>query len=129
MWFNIHHQMILPSLVTLPVYNFSCIYDMSVNGQTFELSLAHKVVTSPVDTITFEGKSAEGKFRASMELFKNDGFKKKDSYKGVSVTLGLEERLYVEVSLEAADREVHLQVAKCWATPTTHADDKVRHTM
>jgi len=111
------------------LYNFSCIYDMSVNGQTFELSLAHKVVTSPVDTITFEGKSAEGKFRASMELFKNDGFKKKDSYKGVSVTLGLEERLYVEVSLEAADREVHLQVAKCWATPTTHADDKVRHTM
>jgi hypothetical protein len=111
------------------LYNFSCIYDMSVNGQTFELSLAHKVVTSPVDTITFEGKSAEGKFRASMELFKNDGFKKKDSYKGVSVTLGLEERLFVEVSLEAADREVHLQVAKCWATPTTHADDKVRHTM
>ena len=66
------------------ICDFSCIYDMSVNGQTFELSLAHKVVTSPVDTITFEGKSAEGKFRASMELFKNDGYKKKDSYRVMS---------------------------------------------
>ena len=37
--------------------------------------------------------------------------------------------MYVEVSLEAADPEVHLQVTKCWATPTTEADDKVRHTM
>ena len=60
---------------------FSCIYDMSVNGQEFELSLGHKIVTSPVDTIYFDGKTAEGKFRATMELFKNDGFKKKDSYK------------------------------------------------
>lgn len=59
----------------------SCIYDMSVNGQEFELSLGHKIVTSPVDTIYFDGKTAEGKFRATMELFKNDGFKKKDSYK------------------------------------------------
>jgi len=111
------------------LYNFSCIYDMSVNGQEFELSLGHKIVTSPVDTIYFDGKTAEGKFRATMELFKNDGFKKKDSYKGYSVTLSLEQRLYVEVSLEAADPEVHLQVTKCWATPTTEADDKVRHTM
>merc|ERR1712109_431368 len=111
------------------LYNFSCIYDMSVNGQQFELSLGHKIVTSPVDTIYFDGKTAEGKFRATMELFKNDGFKKKDSYKGYSVTLSLEQRLYVEVSLEAADPEVHLQVTKCWATPTTEADDKVRHTM
>lgn len=116
---------------------------MSVNGQEFELSLGHKIVTSPVDTIYFDGKTAEGKFRATMELFKNDGFKKKDSYKviflskygnnknqqGYSVTLSLEQRLYVEVSLEAADPEVHLQVTKCWATPTTEADDKVRHTM
>lgn len=54
---------------------------MSVNGQEFELSLGHKIVTSPVDTIYFDGKTAEGKFRATMELFKNDGFKKKDSYK------------------------------------------------
>ena len=43
--------------------------------------------------------------------------------------MSLEQRLYVEVSLEAADPEVHLQVTKCWATPTTEADDKVRHTM
>merc|ERR1711893_426320 len=78
------------------LYNFSCIYDMSVNGQEFELSLGHKIVTSPVDTIYFDGKTAEGKFRATMELFKNDGFKKKDSYKGYSVTLSLEQRLFVD---------------------------------
>ena len=54
---------------------------MSVNGQQFELSLAHKITTSPVDTIYFEGQTVEGKFRATMELFRNEGFKKKDSYK------------------------------------------------
>ena len=46
-------------------------------------------------------------------------------FQGASVTLALEDRLYVEVNLEAADSEVHLQVTQCWATPTTHADDKV----
>ena len=55
--------------------------------------------------------------------------KSHDVFQGYSVTLSLEQRLYVEVSLEAADPEVHLQVTKCWATPTTEADDKVRHTM
>ena len=43
---------------------------MSVNGQEFELSLAHKIVAAPVDTIWFEGQTAEGQFRATMELFK-----------------------------------------------------------
>ena len=65
---------------------------MSVNGQQFELSLGHKIVTSPVDTIYFDGKTAEGKFRATMELFKNDGFKKKDSYK---VKISLKNCLHV----------------------------------
>ena len=97
MWCNIHHQMTHQSHEMHLVYTISgealglsghlskklssCIYDMSVNGQEFELSLGHKIVTSPVDTIYFDGKTAEGKFRATMELFKNDGFKKKDSYK------------------------------------------------
>jgi len=111
------------------LYNFSCVYDMSVNGQEFELSLGHEVRTSPIDTIHFDGKTAEGSFRATMELFKNDGFKKRDAYQGGFVQLSLEQRLFVEVTLEAADPEIHLQVSKCWATPTTAADDKVRHTM
>jgi len=111
------------------LYNFSCVYDMSVNGQQFELSLGHEVRTSPIDTIHFDGKTAEGSFRATMELFKNEGFKKRDAYQGGYVQLSLEQRLYVEVTLEAADPEIHLQVSKCWATPTTAADDKVRHTM
>lgn len=111
------------------LYNFSCVYDMSVNGQEFELSLGHEVRTSPIDTIHFDGKTAEGSFRATMELFKNEGFKKRDAYQGGYVQLSLEQRLYVEVTLEAADPEIHLQVSKCWATPTTAADDKVRHTM
>ena len=45
------------------LYNFSCIYDMSVNGQEFELSLSPKIIAAPIDTIWFEGQTAEGSFR------------------------------------------------------------------
>lgn len=109
------------------LYNFSCTYDMAVDGQQFELSLGHKVSSSPVDTIWFQGRTAEGKFRATMELFRDNNFEK--SYKGYSVTLSLEQRLYIDVTLEASDPEVQLKVVKCWATPTINADDNVRHTL
>lgn len=109
------------------LYNFSCIYDMSVNGQEFELSLAHKIVAAPVDTIWFEGQTAEGQFRATMELFKDETYD--DSFRGSAVTLSLEQRLYIDVTLEAADPEVLLKVKRCWATPSIEADYQVRHTL
>jgi len=109
------------------LYNFSCIYDMSVNGQEFELSLAHKIVAAPVDTIWFEGRTAEGSFRATMELFQDENYK--NSFRGSAVTLSLEQRLYIDVTLEAADPEVLLKVVRCWATPTNEADAQVRHTL
>jgi hypothetical protein len=109
------------------LYNFTCVYDMSVNDDTFELSLKHKVVAAPVDTIWFEGQTAEGKFRATMELFKDDSYD--ESFMGSSVMLSVEQRLYVDVTLEAKDPEVVLNVQRCWATPTTEADAPVRHTL
>jgi len=109
------------------LYNFSCIYDMSVNGQEFELSLAHKIIAAPVDTIWFEGQTAEGQFRATMELFKDETYE--DSFRGSAVTLSLEQRLYIDVTLEAADPEVLLKVVTCWATPSIEADYQIRHTL
>lgn len=109
------------------LYNFSCIYDMSVNGQKFELSLSHKISAAPVDTIWFSGQTAEGEFRATMELFQDESYE--NSFRGSAVTLSLEQNLYVDVSLEAADDEVMLKVIRCWATPTIEADAQVRHTL
>merc|ERR1712227_314657 len=109
------------------LYNFSCIYDMSVNGQEFELSLSHKIIAAPVDTIWFEGQTAEGQFRATMELFQDSDYE--NSFRGSAVTLSLEQRLYIDVSLEAADPEVLLKVIRCWATPSSHADAQIRHTL
>lgn len=43
--------------------------------------------------------------------------------------LSVEQRLYVDVTLEAKDPEVVLNVQRCWATPTTEADAPVRHTL
>merc|ERR1712044_126641 len=95
------------------LYNFSCIYDMSVNGQEFELSLSPKIIAAPIDTIWFEGQTAEGSFRATMELFQDEGYK--NSFRGSEVMLSLEQRLFVDVTLEAADPEVQLKVKTCWA--------------
>jgi len=109
------------------LYNFSCIYDMSVNGQEFELSLSPKIIAAPIDTIWFEGQTAEGSFRATMELFQDEGYK--NSFRGSEVMLSLEQRLFVDVTLEAADPEVQLKVKTCWATPSTEPDNQVRHTL
>jgi len=109
------------------LYNFSCIYDMSVNDQEFELSLTHKIIAAPVDTIWFEGQTAEGQFRATMELFQDSDYE--NSFRGSAVTLSLEQRLYIDVTLEAADPEVNLKVIRCWATPSNQADAQIRHTL
>lgn len=109
------------------LYNFSCIYDMSVNGQAFELSLAHKIIAAPVDTIWFDGQTAEGKFRATMELFQDEDYK--NSFRGSAVTLSLEQKLYIDVTLEAADPDVRLKIKRCWATPSNDADARIRHTL
>lgn len=62
-----------------------------------------------------------------MELFKDESYD--DSFRGSAVTLSLEQRLYVDVTLEAADPEVLLKVKTCWATPSIEADYQIRHTL
>ena len=43
-----------------------------------------------------------------MELFQDEGYK--NSFRGSEVMLSLEQRLFVDVTLEAADPEVQLKV-------------------
>lgn len=62
-----------------------------------------------------------------MELFQDSDYE--NSFRGSAVTLSLEQRLYIDVTLEAADPEVNLKVIRCWATPSNQADAQIRHTL
>ena len=48
-------------------------------GQQFELSVGHKIKTSPFDSIRFAGQEGQGSFNASMELFQDETFSKEKS--------------------------------------------------
>lgn len=113
------------------LYNFSCTYNMTVTGQQFELSVGHKVKTSPFDSIKFAGQEGQGSFNASMELFQDETYSKERSYMGVSsgVTLTLEQYLYIQVKLQASDTDIALKLLECWATPSANAGNQIRHTL
>lgn len=113
------------------LYNFSCTYNMTVTGQQFELSVGHKIKTSPFDSIRFAGQEGQGSFNASMELFQDETFSKERSYIGVSsgVTLTLEQYLYIQVKLSASDTDIALKLLECWATPSANAGNQIRHTL
>jgi len=113
------------------LYNFSCTYNMTVTGQQFELSVGHKVKTSPFDSIKFAGQEGQGSFNASMELFQDETYSKERSYLGVSsgVTLTLEQYLYIQVKLQASDTDIALKLLECWATPSANAGNQIRHTL
>jgi len=113
------------------LYNFSCTYNMTVTGQQFELSVGHKVKTSPFDSIKFAGQEGQGSFNASMELFQDETYSKERSYLGVSsgVTLTLEQYLFIQVKLQASDTDIALKLLECWATPSANAGNQIRHTL
>lgn len=112
------------------LYNFSCTYDMQVSGRSFELSVGHKVKTSPFDRVQFAGREGKGNFSATMELYKDDRFTKGTSFRDDNyVTLTLEQYLFIEVKLEASDKDLSLRLLECWATPSANAGNQIRHTL
>jgi len=109
------------------LYNFSCTYNMTAT-EKFELSLAHKIITNPIDTITFAGQEGRGDFSATMELFRNENFN--DSFVGSGeVSISLEQFLYIMVTLNATDKDIALTLVDCWATPGPNAGHQIKHTL
>jgi len=129
-WNMVQHTPDTNSMITRDaegLYNFSCTYNMTAT-EKFELSLAHKIVSKPIDQITFAGQEGEGDFSASMELFRNDGFN--DTFVGGNqVSISIEEFLYIQVHLDAADEDIALTLVDCWATPGPNAGHQIKHTL
>jgi len=129
-WNMVQHTPQTDSMITRDaegLYNFSCTYNMTAT-EKFELSLAHKIVSKPIDQITFAGRQGKGEFSASMELFRNDNFN--ESFVGGSqVAISIEQFLYIQVHLDAADEDIALTLVDCWATPGPSAVHQIRHTL
>jgi len=129
-WNMVQHTPDTNSMITRDaegLYNFSCTYNMTAT-EKFELSLAHKIVNKPVDRIVFAGQEGEGDFSASMELYRNEYFN--DTWVGGnSVSISLEEFLYIQVSLDANDEDIALTLVDCWATPGPNAGHQIKHTL
>lgn len=129
-WNMVQHTPQTNSMITRDaegLYNFSCTYNMTAT-EKFELSLAHKIVSKPIDQITFAGQEGEGDFSASMELFQNEGFN--DSFVGGSqVAISIDERLFIQVKLDANDEDIALTLVDCWATPGPNAGHQIKHTL
>lgn len=129
-WNMVQHTPQSDSMITRDaegLYNFSCTYNMTAT-EKFELSLAHKIVSKPIDQITFAGQEGEGDFSASMELFRNDGFN--ESFVGGNqVAISIDERLYIQVKLDANDEDIALTLIDCWATPGPNAGHQIKHTL
>lgn len=129
-WNMVQHTPQTNSMITRDaegLYNFSCTYNMTAT-EKFELSLAHKIVSKPIDQITFAGLEGKGEFSASMELFRNDAFN--DTFVGGNqVSISIEEFLYIKVHLDAADEDIALTLVDCWATPGPNAGHQIKHTL
>lgn len=129
-WNMVQHTPATDSMITRDaegLYNFSCTYNMTAT-EKFELSLAHKIVSKPIDQITFAGQEGEGDFSASMELFQNEAFN--DSFVGGNqVAISIDERLYIQVKLDANDEDIALTLVDCWATPGPNAGHQIKHTL
>lgn len=129
-WNMVQHTPQTDSMITRDaegLYNFSCTYNMTAT-EKFELSLAHKIVSKPIDQITFAGREGQGEFSASMELFRNEAFN--DTFVGGNqVSISIEEYLYIKVHLDAADADIALTLVDCWATPGPNAGHQIKHTL
>lgn len=68
----------------------------------------------------------EGNFITKMALYKNASYR--HPYREGEVVLSTRDVLYVGVFVEGADEnQLFLIVNTCWATPSRHSGDRLRH--